>query len=512
MVERLYLRDLVTFQALELEFEQGLVVFTGPSGAGKSVLMSAILSSFGYSTQGAAALCELNVIKPPKLSSEAYLLEEDLSIRTMKKEKLRYFIDGQNISKKALSGLFSPYVRYLSVRDKGGFDSETLLELIDSTLLTKDKSYKKLFKEYKKRYLNYREKAQELAKIRKDETRLAELIEFATYEIEKIEAIDPCPGEEEELLQVKQQLSRIDKIKEALENASEIFHFESSVEEVYHLLDKEGDLFFEAMNQLRADFEDTQLLADELEEVDVEEVLDRLSDLTALKNRYGSIEEALAYKEAKKVELSGYVNIEHDKSMLEQFLALEHSELGILAGKISQARKKEALEIEKKLAEYLANLKLPQMQFQFTSVPLNTLGMDETGMMLGNSTTATLSGGEFNRLRLALMAVSIDKGADKQGVLILDEIDANVSGDESIAIATMIAQLSSVYQIFAISHQPHLSVKADQHIVVTKEGNESRAEVLGDAGRINEIARIISGEKPTEQAVAFAQKLRDTAL
>jgi DNA repair protein RecN (Recombination protein N) len=149
---------------------------------------------------------------------------------------------------------------------------------------------------------------------------------------------------------------------------------------------------------------------------------------------------------------------------------------------------------------------------RFHSGALNTLGMDEVEVMLGSSSTATLSGGEFNRLRLALMAVSIGENREKQGVLILDEIDANVSGDESIAIATMIAKLSSVYQIFAISHQPHLSAKADQHIVVTKEGSESQVEVLDDTGRIEEIARIIGGEKPTAQAMAFAKKLRDTAL
>jgi len=512
LVERLYLRDLVTFKTLELEFEPGLVVFTGPSGAGKSVLMSAILSSFGHATQGSAALCEVTLSKPPKLKNEAYLLEEELSIKTMKKEKLRYFIDGQSISKKVLGELFSPYVHYLSVRDKGGFDSEMLLELIDSTLLAKDKTYKKLYKEYHKRYINYKEKLQELAKIREDEAKLAELIEFTTYEIEKIENIDPKPGEEGELLQIKQQLSRIDKIKEVLENASQIFTLESSVEEVYRLLGKENNIFSEAMNQLRADFEDTQLLADELEEIDVEEVLDRLGALTTLKNRYGSIEEALAYKESKKKELAAYENIERDKSMLEQFLMLEQTELGILAGKLSQARRKEALAIEKRMEGYLESLKLPKMQFIFRTAALNTRGMDELEVMLGSSKTVTLSGGEFNRLRLALMAVSIDENTEKQGVMILDEIDANVSGDESIAIATLLARLSSVYQIFAISHQPHLSAKADQHIVVNKAGNESWAEVLDNAGRIEEIARIIGGEKPTAQAMAFAQKLRDTAL
>ncbi len=106
------------------------------------------------------------------------------------------------------------------------------------------------------------------------------------------------------------------------------------------------------------------------------------------------------------------------------------------------------------------------------------------------------------------MAASIHDRNQSQGVLILDEIDANVSGDESIAIATMIAKLSSVYQIFAISHQPHLSAQADQHIVVTKEEMSSKVEILNDEGRIQEIARIIGGENPTLQAVEFAKKLR----
>jgi len=273
LIERLYLRDLVTFKEVELEFENGLVVLTGPSGAGKSVLMSAILSSFGHTTQGAAALCELNLAKPSGLKSDAYELEDDLTLKTLKKEKLRYFIDGQNISKKALAEMFEPYVKYLSVRDRGGFESDRLLELIDTQLKEKDQTFKQLFKEYKKRYRNYKEKVSELAKIKEDEAKLVELIEFATYEVEKIASINPKIGEEEELLKIKQQLSRIDKIKDALSRASDIFTLEASVEEVYRLLDKDGSMFTDAMNQLRADFEETENLADELEEVNVEEVL-----------------------------------------------------------------------------------------------------------------------------------------------------------------------------------------------------------------------------------------------
>ncbi len=507
MVERLYFRELVTFDEVELEFNKGLVVFTGPSGAGKSVLMSAILSSFGHSTQGAANLCEVTICKPKSLNSELYKLEDEVTLKTLKKEKLRYFIEGQNISKKALFEMFIPYVQYLSIRDKSGFDSETLIDMIDSSLLVSSKSFKKLLKEYKKRYKNYKQKLQQLDKIKEDEAKLAELIEFAKYEIDKIEKINPQVREDEELLQVKKQLSRIDKIKASLNTAMDIFTAENAVEEVYKLLDKDASVFTDMMNQVRADFEETEHLASELEEMDVEQILDRLSDITSLQQRYGSIEEAIAYKDAKKIELAGYQNIEHDKSILESFLSMEYTELSTLARQVSKLRKEEAIRLESILEVYLKTLKLPALSLVFETKNLDKYGADVLEVILGGSKTATLSGGEFNRVRLALMASTIQEG-EGQGVLILDEIDANVSGDESIAIAEMIQKLSSVYQIFAISHQPHLSAIADQHIVVTKDVDKSQVIELSQEGRVHEITRIIAGENPTKEAVEFAKNLR----
>jgi DNA repair protein RecN (Recombination protein N) len=280
------------------------------------------------------------------------------------------------------------------------------------------------------------------------------------------------------------------------------------VEELYRLLDKDAGAFSEAMNQLRADFEESEAVAEGLEEIDVEEVLDRLSALTGLINRYGSIEEALAYRDEKMRELEGYGHIEQDKSMLEQFLQIEFNELSIIASRISQSRKQEAKVLEEKLEGYLASLKLPPLAFTFETAALGEEGIDHVSVAMDGTTVDTLSGGEFNRIRLALMAVSMPQNATSEGVLILDEIDANVSGDESIAIADMISKLSEGYQVFAISHQPHLSSKAVQHIVVEKHGGESTARVLDEEGRIGEIARIIAGENPTEQAMAFARKLR----
>ena len=505
MVNRVYLKNLISFPEVELELEKGLVVLSGPSGAGKSLFMNSILSTFGYGT-AEAALCEVLVTKPLKLNSEAFEFEDEITLKSIKKEKTRYSIDGQNISKKSLNALFSPFVQFLSVRDKSGFSSAELLMLIDNNLTAKDKTFKKLLKEYKSRYDKYKVKLNQLKKIKEDEAKLFELIEFTEFEIDKIESVNPQANEDEELLKVKHQLSRIDKVNDALEGANGIFSFEESVSEVYRLLDKDDSMFSDMMNQLRADFEDIESLSDELAEVDIEAVLDRLEKISTLKNRYGSIEEALEYVSEKKKELAGYKNIEQDKSMLESFLSMEVMELNILANKISSSRKKSATALEKVLKVYLEELKLPALNFVFNTISLNESGQDEIEVNLNGSSASTLSGGEFNRVRLALMVVALS-GVKEGEVLILDEIDANVSGDESIAIANMISKLSDVYQIFAISHQAHLASKANQHLLISKSDGVSKVTLLDKRGQVDEIARIVGGEKPNEEALSFAKKL-----
>ena len=505
MINRVYIKNLILFDEVELEIDKGLIVLSGPSGAGKSLFMNAILATFGYGISE-ASLCEVSVKKPSKLKNEAYELGDELTIKVLKKDKARYYLEGQRISKKALNGLFSPFVQFLSVRDKSGFESRNLIELIDNSLSAKDKNFKKMVKEYRKRYLNYKLKLEELEKIKRDENRIIELIEFTQFEIDKIESIAPKVGEDCELMKIKQQLSRIDKVKEALESANDIFRVEESVSELYRLLEKDNSFFIDLMNQLRVDFEDIEILSDELSEVDIEHVLDRLEKISALKRRYGTIEEALAYVELKKEELKGYKNIEQDKSLLESFIMMEFSELSVLSNRISIGRKRHALLFENSLEKYLNELKLPPIKFIFTKISLDSLGEDRVSIDLNGSKAETLSGGEFNRVRLALMVVALS-GVENGGLLILDEIDANVSGDESIAIANMIAKLSSVYQIFAISHQPHLASKATQHLLISKSRCKSHVTILDKKGKIDEIARIIAGEKMNPEAISFAKKL-----
>jgi len=507
MIRRVLLRGLLGFESVELEPAPGLIVLTGPSGAGKSVLMQAILADLGIGSSE-AALCEIEIDTPADLKCEAYDLDESVAVKTVRKERVSCYLDGQKISRKMLKELFAPYVRYLSVRDRGGFDSETLLDLLDRSRSAKDPDYGALLGEYRGRYGLYVEKKAELERILAEEKELSDRMEFARFEIDKIASLDPREGEYEELLQIKQRLSRIDKINEALERASAIFDLEESVQEVFSLTERSADWFSDAMNQLRADFEETRRLAEELEDVDIEKVLDRLEKLSALIGRYGSVADALEYKEAREKELEGYEHIEEDKSALTEYLEKEGKELERLAGEISRARRDEAGKVEERLAHFLGQLRLPAVRFDFETVVPDARGTDRADLRMEGAGIAALSGGEFNRLRLALMTVTLEGTQRGEGVVFLDEIDANVSGDESIAIAEMIARLSKVHQVFAISHQPHLSARADQHILVRKEGGRSVAVPLGEEERIREVARIVGGERANEEALAFARRLR----
>jgi len=506
MIEELYFRDLVDFKSVKLEFSNGLVVFSGPSGAGKSLLMSSILGSFGYQSSVMPELCELKLDTPINFSNELYEVDENIIIKSIKKEKIRYYLNDQNISKKSLEQIFSPFVQYLSVRDKKGIGSDTLIEVIDKYISSIDAKYDSLMLQIKSGFDEYRDAINKLEKIKSDELKIADIIEFTRFEIEKISSINPKIDEDIYLLEVKQKLSRLDKIKASVRNCDGIFDFESRVCEFYRQIDKDSSMFEESMNQLRIDTEETSSLANELEEMDIENILSRLEDISYLQNRYGSIAASLEQLERKKDELKSFEFIEEDKSSLESYIQSQLIFLDNIANTISQKRKNIVIKLEASLNSYLFELRLPNAKFVFEHTTIHQKGCDSIDILLGNSTVQTLSGGEFNRLRLALLAASTKNIVSNQGVIILDEIDANVSGDESIAIANMLDELSKSYQIFAISHQPHLSAKANQHILVSK--NEySSAVVLDKEGRVMELARIMSGENQTKEALEFAKTL-----
>ncbi len=160
-----------------------------------------------------------------------------------------------------------------------------------------------------------------------------------------------------------------------------------------------------------------------------------------------------------------------------------------------------------RVEHYLNLLYLENVTFKLQKSDLHEMGYDQITVSLKNTDLAKVSSGELNRIRLAQLAASSEFIHDKGGILILDEIDANLSGKESMSIAKVLKLLCRTYQVFAISHQPQLSSFAEQHFLVYKENGESKIKELEKNERVQELSRMISGDKVSEEAVQFAQSL-----
>ena len=507
MIERFYLKDYLSFEEAELELKNGLVVFSGPSGSGKSILMEALLSSLGQASCD-ASVCESSVSW--QFDGEAIGIESDeINVfKHIKKEKSRYFINNQSLSRKAMSVVASGYLRHLSLKDYSDFENENLLDILDARIaMMGDSSVLEIKKEYRSKYDEFVEVQKALQKIEEEEKRIVELKEFAAFEIQKIEGIAPVVGEDEELLQVKKELSKKEKIQEEIERASEIFNFEHYVSFVLESLEIDSGFFDDAMNQLRFEFDKAQERFDALEDVDVEGVLDRLEDLGSLKRRYGSIEEALSYKEQKQKELEEYENIEVKRGDLQERYERLNAEVFELAQTLSDLRKQAIQKFENDLNSYLEELYLRDAQVTLTQEELDANGQDRISLVLSQTQLSKVSTGEFNRLRLAILALKSECMSQIGGVLMLDEIDANLSGEESMSVAKVLKKLTKNFQIFVISHQPQLTSMGDQHFLVYKDGTISKTKELDFEQRVQEIARIISGDVISEEAKGFAREL-----
>jgi DNA repair protein RecN (Recombination protein N) len=506
LIERFYLKNHLSFKEVDLEFDENLIIFTGPSGAGKSILMESLLTLFGLKD------CDAKVLEatiPSQLNLSDYGIENDEPniFKYTKEKSARYFINNQQISKKNLKQISTNFINYLTLREFSEFENENLLTLLDTIATKKDENHDKTLQHFKEAYLAFQETKIALESIQEQEKKIGELKEFALYEIQKIESINPSVDEYETLLLQKKELSKKEKLETALSEAMELFRYESKVSDVLRMLESPTDAFDDAMNELKVTLEGASERLSALDDLNIEEMLDRLEKLSDLKNKYGSLEESLQHLQKRKEELASYENIAFEKSSLEKKLSNLQAKVEELALKLSKGREEALKTLSSRVTHYLTLLHLEALDFHMEKESMHSLGIDNITLTLKGTKLEKVSSGELNRIRLATLAASSEFIQNQQGILILDEIDANLSGKESMSIAVVLEKLAQSYQIFAISHQPQLSSRAHMHFLVYKEDGESHVRLLKKQERIQELSRMISGDKITQEAIQFATSL-----
>lgn len=525
MITKLSIESSPIFGNLELRFREGFCVFSGASGSGKSVLMESLLSCFGLREPNAPNI-ETDLLLSPAFLEQLGLEGELLNIKIVKKDKTRYFVNFAPIAKKTLSDLLGQHIKHIHSRGGDELDLCSLVSLLDSYCEKSHPTHKETLQRLSTEFGALKEAKSALKDLESKESHTAQLKEIAEFEINKISSLNPKEGEYENLLALKKTLSHKEKIKEAIAKAQEAFSHTNEILSALNTLNIKQDLqenqaqenqadeaneidevrthLSQSLNDAQSLLEREQSRLDELDEIDSEAMLHRISALSELIHRYGSISNALSALESKKAELETLQNFESHKKQLHSQIATLQSSLKSLCESLNQNRAKSLPTLQSHLEQLCSELKLPS-----PSVSLNPKELDSSGdlgveIRLASSSIDTLSAGEFNRLRLAIMCLRarLNKA---QGVLILDEIDANLSGEESEGVAKVLKELSKSYQVFAISHQTNMPSLADAHFLVAKGQEKSSITLLNYDGRVRELARMVSGANITNEAIEFAK-------
>ncbi|MBS4275558.1 DNA repair protein RecN [Campylobacter vulpis] len=504
MISRILMKENLSFKEANLKLSGGLTVFSGLSGAGKSVLFRGILATFGFG-ESEAKFVELELDDELDLESFGIESESENVFKMLKEKSTKYFINNQSIGKKSLQNLSKSFIKYLSVKDNNEFSNEKFLTLLDTLESAKNPNFNEFKENFKQIFQAYSENSLKLNKVLEEEKRVEELKELAQTQIEKISKINPKPGEYEELLKLKKRLSKQDKIEEAWSKANGIFEYEKAVLDALNLSEVDANFFSECFNELRIIAENQKM--EELD-FDIEALLDRISDLSYLIKRYESIEGALETLELKQKELEHYENLSFEKKELELTSQKLKEKLEKKAQILSEARLRNLGVLQDFLNDYLAKLYMKNLKLDCVqNDEMSLLGRDEIKLSVSETKLKNLSSGELNRLRLAFIATECKILNAGRGIIFLDEIDANLSGKEAMSIAKVLEELSCFYQIFAISHLPQLSSKAHNHFLVEKNGTQSRVKKLEKEERIKELARMVSGEQISDEALQFAKTL-----
>ncbi|EHB5117628.1 DNA recombination protein RecN [Campylobacter upsaliensis] len=504
MISRILMKENLGFKEANLKLSEGLTVFSGLSGVGKSVLFKGILAAFGFG-ESEAKFVELELDDKLDLESFGIESESENVFKMLKEKSTKYFINNQSIAKKSLQSLSKSFIKYLSVKDNNEFSNEKFLTLLDALESAKNPKFNETKEKFEQIFKEYNENSLKLNRVLEEERRIEELKELAQTHIEKISKINPKSGEYEELLKLKKRLSKRDKIEEAWNKVGGIFEYEKAVLDALNLSEVDANFFSECFNELRIIAENQKM--EELD-FDIEALLDRISDLSYLIKRYESIEGALETLELKKKELEHYENLNFEKKELELLNRDLKEKLEKKAHILSEARVRNLGVLEDFLNDYLAKLYMKNLKLDCVqNDEINLFGKDEIKLSVSETKLKNLSSGELNRLRLAFIATECKILNSGRGIIFLDEIDANLSGKEAMSIAKVLDELSRFYQIFAISHLPQLSSKAHNHFLVEKNGKQSYVKKLEKEERIKELARMVSGEQISDEALQFARTL-----
>ncbi len=547
MLRSLHIENYVLIDSLDVEFPEGLSIITGQTGAGKSILLGALSLLMGGKgdasliSEGAGSCVvegEFSVDASMRgMLEEAEVEWEDgiLTIRRVlsRSGRARAFINDSPVNVQLLQDLSASLVDIHSQHQSLKLsDKRFQMQVLDAFARNAD-----LLKECRAGWEETRALEKELESARQ---RLARLVADREYNEAQFRRLDEArlrDGELEELEAEQKQLANAESIKEnfaglrALFEPSEGTAPDMALKEAERLMGKVSAFIpsaaelSERLRSARVELDDiysTATAMDEgvqLSEERLQQVEDRMGLLYSLMQRHGcrSVAELIAERDRYSEALFDSDSLEERISTLEADLDNSRKKhLGICA-ELHSRRAAAAPGLAAGIEESLHELELDRAVFRVNVIGASPRadGADDISFEFSSTGAAPAdvskcaSGGEISRIMLSLKAMM----ARFEGMptMIFDEIDTGVSGSTADRMGSMICRMGDDMQVIAITHLPQVAAKGTAHFVVEKNSSAAAAvssvRRLDDEGRVQEIARLLSGSDVTPEAVANARRL-----
>jgi DNA repair protein RecN (Recombination protein N) len=546
MLRGLDIRDMLIIDHLSLEFSSGLNVLTGETGAGKSILLDSLGFVLGWrgradlvrsgQDQGeVSAWFDLSPSHPARsvLQDAGIPVENELILRRVNSRDGRKtaWINDRRVSGEVLRAVSEHLVELHGQHDdRGLLDSKGHLDLLDSF-----GGHDEMLSNVSAAYSALRVAVKDLIKAESAQDELRAEEEFLRHAVDELQKLAPAAGEEAEMDSRRRLMQGAEKIRANISHAAQALGrdgAEGMMNDAMRWLDGAADAAdgrleepLAALSRAMVELDDAAqgveacLDALEFNPHDLELAEERLFAIRALARKHNVAPDelpSLAQELSAKLDLldMGAGGLKE----LNAAVAAAQTDFDEAANVLSRARKSAAQALDLAMVSELTPLKMERAVFttQIKDTDPSARGKDQVDFVVATNPGAPsgplakiASGGELSRFLLALKVCLSRDGA--QNTMIFDEIDRGVGGATADAVGRRLSRLAQDAQVLVVTHSPQVAALGDRHFQVAKQQNAdmtlSRVDLLSDAARVFEIARMISGDTITTEARAAARAL-----
>ena len=544
MLKSLFISSFVIIDQTTVDFDEGMTALTGETGAGKSIIINALEQLCGARASSSLVrkgskkaviegvfdmndsiqkiLDELNIDGDDDLIITKEILDNGRS--TIK-------INYRTVTNSALKQV-APYLLdiHSQYQTQEIFIVKNHLKILQSFMNHQDDS---LLSEYHKHYFEYKKISQKIKKLEQEDLSY-ERIEYYQKqydELKDFEYTDEIIDQLEEELRMMKNYESMHKYMTDFNGAMSdkqgaLNQINDALSALGHMNDTESfsALYDEFYNQYYSmqdivDRIETAFDSIDFDEYRFNELQEELFTIHRLQRKYGySVDDIYQAQTELKEKLDAALNREDVLADLNKQKDQAYHEAYQIASKLTSLREEQGLIFVDALEKELKDLYLPdaKLKVDIKECSLSDTGKDDITFMVsmnkGQAFTPlneTASGGEISRLMLAIKTITMNQ--NQMNTLVFDEIDTGVSGKVADAIGLKMHSISLNNQVLCITHLPQVAIHADHHYAIKKlshdEETYSTLAVLSEDERIEEIAKMLSGDVVTAEAIDNAKRL-----